>query len=77
MRKDSKYRVVLLDDDACELGERPADNLREARSEMSYMLSDGYAKAAETTHENMGTHKAEVLDARGECVIDQFLEMAA
>lgn len=73
MSNDSKYRVVLLGKDGCELGERPADSQKEGKSEMRYMLSDDYAKAAETTHDKMGTYKAEVRSAStGACVLDAF-----
>jgi hypothetical protein len=68
---ESKYLVVLLDDDGYELSERPAQNLKEAKQEMGYMLSDAYAQAAETTHEKMGTHKVEVRNAKGECIFDK------
>lgn len=72
MGQETKYRVVLIDAEGYEIGERPADNLREARAEMRYMLSDQYAKVAETTHETMGTCKVEVQNARGECILDEF-----
>lgn len=73
MNQESKYRVVLLDKDECELGECQADGLKGAKAEMRRMLSDDYAKAAETTHERMGTYKAEVRNATAECVADAFL----
>jgi hypothetical protein len=71
---DSKYRVVLLDRDGYEIGERSAESLKEASSEMAYLLSDLYARAGETTHETMGTYKAEVRNSSGECVADQLFE---
>lgn len=74
MSHESKYRVLLLDTDGYEIGERPADNLKEAKAEMTYMLSAQYAQVAETTHEAMGTHKAEVRNAKGECILDDFYE---
>lgn len=73
MSQESKYRVVLLDTDGYEISERPADNLKEAKATMAYMLSDQYAEVAETTHETMGTHKVEVRNAKGECILDDFL----
>jgi hypothetical protein len=72
MSYESKYRVVLLDKDEYEIGERPAENLKEAKEQMRHMLSDDYANAAETTHGDMGTYKAEVRNAKGECVLDSF-----
>lgn len=74
MNQEAKYRVVLLDKDEYEIRERPADNLKEAKTTMAYMLSAQYAEVAETTHETMGTYKAEVRNAKGECVLDDFLE---
>ena len=72
MSQDSKYRVILLDLEGYHLSERPADNLPEAKSTMAYMLSDAYARAAETTHEAMGSQKVEVRNAKDECVLDGF-----
>ena len=74
MNQENKYRVLLLDEDGYEIGERPADNLKQAKTEMAYMLSDKYAQAGETTHKAMGTHKAEVRNAKGECILDDFYE---
>lgn len=70
---DTKYRCFLLDSSGYEISERPADNLKEAKATMSYMLSDEYARVAETTPETMGTHKAEVRNAKGECILDKFI----
>lgn len=70
---DTKYRCFLLDSCGYEISERPADNLKEAKATMGYMLSDEYARVAETTHETMGTHKAEVRNAKGECILDNFI----
>lgn len=70
---DTKYRCFLLDSSGYEISERPADNLKEAKATMGYMLSDEYARVAETTHETMGTHKAEVRNAKGECILDKFI----
>jgi hypothetical protein len=74
MSQESKYRVLLLDAEGYEIGERPADNLKDAKAEMAYMLSAQYAQVAETTHETMGTYKAEVRNAKGECILDDFYE---
>lgn len=54
MNQESKFQVVLLDNDGYDLGERPAENLKEAKEQMRYLLSESYARAAETTHEDMG-----------------------
>jgi len=72
MNLEAKYRVVLLDADGYEIGERSADNLKAAKAEMSYMLSDQYANVAETTHETLGTHKVEARNSKGECILDHF-----
>ena len=74
MSQESKYRVVLLDADGYEISERPADNLNEAVVTLAYMLSEQYANVAETTHKAMGTHKVEVRNAKGDCILDDFLE---
>lgn len=73
---ESKYRVVLLDKDGFDIGgDYPADNLKEAKDRMAYLLSEQYARqGAESTHKAMGTHKAEVRNSQGECVLDAFYE---
>jgi len=70
--QETKYRVVVLDVEGYEISDRPATNLKEAKAEMAYVLSDEYAQAAETTHEIMGTHKAEVRNAKEECLLDAY-----
>lgn len=77
MNQEAKYRVVLLDKDGYDIGQRTAENLKEAKQEMAYMLSDAYARIAETTHEATRTHKVEVRNAKGECVLDDFYRPAA
>lgn len=72
---ESKFRVVLLDAKGFNLGERPADNLKQARDAMRYLLSGQFAVVAETSHTAMGTHKAEVRNAKDECVLDAFLSV--
>lgn len=73
--KTGKYLVVLLDKDGCHTSEREADNLKQAKKEADYLLSDDFAKSCETTHEALGTHKVEVrLASNGECVRDYFYE---
>ena len=37
-------------------------------------LTGEYARVAETTHETMGTQKAEVRNTKGECILDGFLD---
>lgn len=73
MSQEAKYRVLLLDAEGYEISDRLADNLKEAKKTMAYMLSEQYASVAETTHQTMGTHKAEVRNAGGECILDEFL----
>ena len=77
MCQDSKYRVVLLDQDGCEITERPADNNRQAKMEMRYLLSDDYATAIDSNHRVMGTFKAEVRNRKGECLSDQVFQQVA
>lgn len=72
MRSESKYNVVLLDKQGYELSSRPADNLKEAKGHVAYFLSDDYANMGESSHADMGTAKAEVRNAAGECVYDRF-----
>lgn len=73
MGQESKFRVVLLDIGGYVLAERPAENLKEARTQMKHLLSEEYARGAETSHEKMRTEKAEVRNADGECVLDAFI----
>lgn len=74
MSQENKYRVTLLDTDGYEISESQADSLKEAKATMAYMLTDEYARGAETTHETMGTQKAEVRNTKGECILDGFLD---
>lgn len=74
----AKYQIFLLDKDGCTIGaEREADNLTQAKQWMSHLLSDEFARMAETTHQALNTEKAEVRTAAGECVLDAFYEAAA
>lgn len=66
----ARYRVVLLDNQGFEVGEKEADTLKEAKGKARYMLSDEYARNTESTHDR--THKVEVRNADGECVFDAF-----
>ncbi|MBU2847182.1 hypothetical protein HF925_01025 [Acidithiobacillus ferriphilus] len=72
MNQESKCLIVLLDKNRYDIGARFAENLKEAKQVMAYMLSDAYAKVAEITHEKTGTHKFEVRNRKGECVLDDF-----
>ena len=56
MNQESKYRIVLLDKNGYDIGERFAENLKEAKQVMAYMFSDAYAKVTEITHEKTGTY---------------------
>ena len=76
MKCEAKYRVVLLEKDGSEISDRPADNLREAKCEAKYMLSDECARWCETSHASLRTYKAEIRSQKNgrdhECVLDFF-----
>ena len=72
MNTESEYSVVLLDKSTCEITQRPAESIKEAKAELKHLLSDEFAKAAGSTHESMGTFKAEVRNVAGECILDRF-----
>ena len=73
--KTGKYKVVLLDKEGFEIGDREADNLKQSKEAATFLLSDDYARSAETTHASLGTHKVEVrLASTGECIKDYFFE---
>jgi hypothetical protein len=72
---DSKYQIVLLDAEGFTLSDRPADNHKQAKNSMRYMLSDEFARMAETTHAIMGTYKVETRNSKGQCVLDQFISV--
>lgn len=73
-RTESKYYVVLLDFNDYELCPAfAADNLRDAKSRLNYLLSDEYAISGESTHQNMGTRKAEIRNRSDECIFDRFI----
>jgi 3-polyprenyl-4-hydroxybenzoate decarboxylase len=67
-----EYSVILLDAEGYELTERLVENLKQAKAEMKYLLSNQYALACENTHADMRTHKAETRNASGEVVLDEF-----
>ena len=67
-----EYITLLLDGDGFEIGSGPlVTNLKDAKGHAKYLLTDEYARAAETTHEAMGTAKVEVR-VNGECIWDAF-----
>ena len=70
------YRVNLLDKDRFEIASDECETLAEAKERAKYLLSDKYAANAETTHENLGTHKAEIFKNGQECVWDAFRSAA-
>lgn len=74
MKRESKYEVTLLSDLGSEIGTRPAENLKEAKSTARYMMSDAYATLAETTHATLRTEKVEIRDLSNEVVWDAFKE---
>lgn len=66
------YRVNLLDKDGFEIATDECETLAEAKQRAKYMLSDNYAANNETTHQDLGTQKAEILKNGLECVWDAF-----
>ena len=74
MNQESKCLIVLLDKNRYDIGARFAENLKEAKQVMAYMLSDAYAKVTEITHEKTGTYKVEVRYRKGECVLDDLYD---
>lgn len=66
-----KIIARLLDSNGYTITEMDCETKKEAKERCKYYLSDAYTKSAETTHENLGTEKAEVL-IDGECEWDSF-----
>lgn len=74
----AKYQILLLDRDGCTIdAEREAPNLKQAKQWMKHLLSEEFARRAETTHQALKTEKAEVRDVDGNCVLDAFYEAPA
>ena len=65
------YTVALLDSEGFEITSELAGSLAQAKKAAKYLISDDFAKSAETTREAMGAYKAEVT-VDGECVWDVF-----
>ncbi|MDG3444664.1 hypothetical protein [Nitrospirillum amazonense] len=68
----AEYSVVLLDKNEFEIASCLINGLPNAKKQARYLLSDAYAVAVETTHDDLGTHKVEIRDAAGECLFDAF-----
>ena len=68
------YKVILKDSGGYEIDSRPADNLKEAKNIAKYLLSDEFARMAESTHADLGTERVEVFNKAGECVWDDVIE---
>ena len=67
------YHVVLLDGLGYELTFGLREGRKAAVTYAKYLLSDAYAKTHGTSHEALGTHKAELRDVvSGECLCDKF-----
>lgn len=78
---NSKYTVVGFDKntvDKCDgdlrwitgyTAERGVDTLKEAKAEMKHILSEDYRRSAEMSER---LAYAQVLDVKGECVLDMF-----
>lgn len=61
----------LLDNQGYTITECECDTKKEAKDRCKYYLTDSYAQQAETSHERLGTEKAEVI-VNGECEWDEF-----
>lgn len=61
----------LIDNQGFTITEYPCDTKKEAKGRCKYYLSDSYALQAETTHDRLGTEKAEII-VNGECEWDAF-----
>lgn len=69
----SEYDVVLIDRDGCDICADLIDGLVAARARAKYLLSEDYAKQIGSTHDTLGTYKAEVQATRtGACLWDAF-----
>ena len=69
---ESKYRIVLLDEDRCEISDRESDNLKEAVAKAKYLMSDDYARSCEANEEagdaSLNWCKCEVRSRAGEVI---------
>lgn len=65
--------VILLDKNGYEITREERESIKDAKDRAKYLISDAYAKSAETTHENLGTDKVEIR-VNGECIYDWFYE---
>lgn len=63
--------VVLLDNKGFTITSQECESIKEAKERARYYISDSYERNAETTHEVLGTEKAEVR-VNGECLWDVF-----
>ena len=75
MNTKGPYKALLLDGEGFWICDQECDTKREAIERCRYWLTDEFARTgAESTHEGLGTRKAEVRNAKGECVWDAFRE---
>ena len=72
MKCESKYRIVLLDEDRCEISDREADNLKDAKVAAKYLMSAEYARSCEASDNDLGWCKCEVRTQKGEVIYDWF-----
>lgn len=74
----AEYDVVLFDKDGFEICAELIDGLSAAKARAAYLLSDDHARNMETTHDALGTEKAEVQAAStGNCIWDKFRRVDA
>ena len=67
-----KIIARLLDKEGYTITEMECETQKEAKERCLYYLSDKYPLYSETTHDRLGTEKAEVL-VNEECVWDRFI----
>jgi hypothetical protein len=66
------YKIVLRDSDDHNISDSEAEGIKAAKETARHMLSDNWATASETTHEDLGTAKADILSESGELVEEIF-----
>lgn len=67
------YSIVLKARDGTHISDdQDIETLREAKQRARQMLEDLWAETTGTTHEDLGTHKVEVINDAGEIIFDKF-----
>ena len=66
------YKIILRDQDGFNLTESEAEGKKAAVGRAKYFVSERFANACESTHEDMRTAKADILDESGALVEEIF-----